>query len=648
MSQAPDFQPRNIASHALEAYENGKTREALRLFREYLEHVPDDPHAHLMLGDCLACTGDLQAALAAYSRSADFAADPQAIAEHAVKAVAANLASGDEAADLSDTRIAAICMQAFPASLNPTVERVAVSLVQDWRRWQETSPVRFAHYEKLLVPALEQELDLLFVIPPFLDFTAGYPPHGVGVLGEYLRQKGFRTQIADLNLLLWETADETRKGWWASAATAGWTHPFNYLMGPGTFLHADLEALAKLLGASRARYLGFSCFYVTRPAVLDIVPRIKRYATGQAIILGGADCFYPRQCRNRYGDIWQHVAAFVAGEGESPTAALLAPHDGSPIPGVIFPAQSGQAFQPPQFLPQEDLNHFPKFDPSYIDRIPEPRKRLIGTNRGCVNRCDYCYDRKAWGRFRLRDPKAVVEEIRHNIDTHGIRRFHLTDSATNSSTAHLEALCGELIRADLGVKIFTSLMVSSRMTQQHYRLMRQAGITKAYFGIESGSTAVLKAMRKSGDAQEAARNLRMAHEAGIDTSIFIIVGHPSETEAEFQETLDFLLSNKAVISEIAMVNPCIILEETDLEQSMECQGICLPEGWDSSSSWSLGANTPVERIERRERLIAFALEHGIAVAGHEAAENAPEATPSMGERVRIRLRHWIDQIITTS
>jgi radical SAM superfamily enzyme YgiQ (UPF0313 family) len=291
------------------------------------------------------------------------------------------------------------------------------------------------------------------------------------------------------------------------------------------------------------------------------------------------------------------------------------------------------------------LAGFHRFDPAYIERIPEPRMRLTSSNRGCVNQCDFCYDRIAWQKFRVRDPKDVVDEIEWNHRHYGVRHFHLVDTASNASPRHLGRLCDLLVELALPVEIATSVMVSERMTPELYAKMFRAGFRMLYFGIESGSDSVLCEMGKRGDAGEASRNLRLSSEAGLLNCIFIIVGHPAEGEKEYQETLEFLKDNKPYIYLLHMVNQCQILPYTLLADKVEARGVQVPERWEELAAWKIGDNSLSERIRRKEELVVFARAQGIALCDGDhpqrpATPERPEAGLKGVARKIVAAFHW--------
>ncbi|HPB32533.1 MAG TPA: radical SAM protein, partial [Candidatus Sumerlaeota bacterium] len=183
----------------------------------------------------------------------------------------------------------------------------------------------------------------------------------------------------------------------------------------------------------------------------------------------------------------------------------------------------------------------------------------------------------------------------------------------NASPGHLEDLCDLLISEVKKITITTSVMVWDRMTPELYAKMFKAGFRTLMWGIESGSDTVLEAMGKRGNAAEAGRNLRLAREAGLTNLIFIILGHPAENQAEFEETLDFLRRNRDFIDRIEMIQPCYIQQGTRLAENMNRKGVVVPGDLYEFGSWILGGNNLFERQRRVHEARDEAVRLGIPV-----------------------------------
>jgi hypothetical protein len=92
--------------------------------------------------------------------------------------------------------------------------------------------------------------------------------------------------------------------------------------------------------------------------------------------------------------------------------------------------------------------------------------------------------------------------------------------------------------------------------------MKQAGCRKLQIGLESGSDKVLKKMGKIYSVKTAESFLKKASIAGIETELFVMIGFPSEGEAEFRETEDFLKRNQNYINTIKSINTLHLMAGT--------------------------------------------------------------------------------------
>ena len=223
--------------------------------------------------------------------------------------------------------------------------------------------------------------------------------------------------------------------------------------------------------------------------------------------------------------------------------------------------------------------------PTYSEfkiRLQASRIFFLELCRGCIARCDFCMDRLMWQGFRLGSPEMVAEQIANLHREYGGQYFSFVDFLVNAHIPSLEKLCDCIIEKGISASFTASCRVNPKMTDSLYRKMKNAGFTFLFYGIESGSDTVLQAMNKGITIDEVERCLRMTREAGIDTGMFLIVGHPAETEIEFQETMDFLSRNKDIISRVEAVNVCALHKISVLTQNARKYGVCNPEnsgGW---------------------------------------------------------------------
>ena len=162
------------------------------------------------------------------------------------------------------------------------------------------------------------------------------------------------------------------------------------------------------------------------------------------------------------------------------------------------------------------------------------------TSRGCVYWCDFCSTVRMFGRgYRMRSPKNVVDEMQLIHDKYGVNQVTFYDDAFTVDRNRTIKICGELRnrRLDLIWDCGTRIdMVDRELLQA----MHGAGCFAVWFGVESGSEAILGAMNKRIRLDQTRLAFRTAHDAGLMTIANTVLGFPGETEHTAWKTIRFI------------------------------------------------------------------------------------------------------------
>jgi anaerobic magnesium-protoporphyrin IX monomethyl ester cyclase len=76
----------------------------------------------------------------------------------------------------------------------------------------------------------------------------------------------------------------------------------------------------------------------------------------------------------------------------------------------------------------------------------------IQTKRGCKFNCIYCVHKYYMGsKYRIRNPKKVVDDIEAFVNNYNIRDFYFTDSVFNFPSVHGRQICREIIQRKLDI-----------------------------------------------------------------------------------------------------------------------------------------------------------------------------------------------------
>ena len=243
------------------------------------------------------------------------------------------------------------------------------------------------------------------------------------------------------------------------------------------------------------------------------------------------------------GDALKHLDAdyAVRGEGEITFPGLLAAlengTDPAAIPGVCTRDRGA-------VLP----SRLPTFGASgmqdWIDWRAYARHGAtfsIQSKRGCPMSCSYCCYPDIEGRkLRRRDPADVADEIEAVQRSIAPRAFEFVDSTFNLPESHALAICEEIVRRGLKVRLTTMGINPRGVSRELFALMKRAGFNSMMITPEAGSDTMLASLDKGFDMQHVERTAELARASGIHSTWFFMLGGPGESRATVNETLRFV------------------------------------------------------------------------------------------------------------
>ena len=172
-----------------------------------------------------------------------------------------------------------------------------------------------------------------------------------------------------------------------------------------------------------------------------------------------------------------------------------------------------------------------RYDSDLLYRPPgEWRSYLLQCTIGCSNnKCTFCgmYKEK---RFRIRPVEEILEDIdmaREYYGTYVERVFLMDGDAIIMKQEDLLKILHKLYATFPKlekVTLYAGPRSTLTKTPEQLRELHQAGLSRAYLGVESGSDTVLKFIKKGVTADEMLRAGRRLVEAGIDLWVTIILG----------------------------------------------------------------------------------------------------------------------------
>jgi tRNA-2-methylthio-N6-dimethylallyladenosine synthase len=185
---------------------------------------------------------------------------------------------------------------------------------------------------------------------------------------------------------------------------------------------------------------------------------------------------------------------------------------------------------------------------AFAGRLPLHRERRfqawVQISMGCNSVCSYCIVPSVRGREVSRRPGEILAEV-EGLARAGVRELTLLGQNVNSYGRDVGSSFEELLRACDAVEGVERI----RFTSPHPKDFRAPVIAAmaecasvcehAHLPLQSGSTRVLKAMRRTYSRERYLRLVGELRAAIPDLALTtdLIVGFPGETEAEFEETV---------------------------------------------------------------------------------------------------------------
>jgi anaerobic magnesium-protoporphyrin IX monomethyl ester cyclase len=278
----------------------------------------------------------------------------------------------------------------------------------------------------------------------------------------------------------------------------------------------------------------------------------KEAAPGAVTVLGGVHAtFMFKQVLSEA----PHIDAIVRGEGEEIFREFVRavdegrwPTERRKIKGIAYAdEETGEIVATPAAPTVKDLDALEP-DWSLLDweryiYIPlGTRLAIPNMARGCPFTCSFCSQWKFWRDYRVRDPKAVVDEIEKLVNEHQVGFFILADEEPTINKKKFTEFCEELIRRGLPDKVKWG--INTRVTdimrdKEMLPLWRRAGLVHVSLGTEAAAQMRLDRFNKETKIQNNRDAIRMLREADIFTEAQFIVGMENETEETLEETYRF-------------------------------------------------------------------------------------------------------------
>jgi tRNA-2-methylthio-N6-dimethylallyladenosine synthase len=187
--------------------------------------------------------------------------------------------------------------------------------------------------------------------------------------------------------------------------------------------------------------------------------------------------------------------------------------------------------------------------PRSVAHRPNPFQAFVAIMRGCDNFCAYCVVPFVRGREHSRPVADILDEARRLLDD-GVKEITLLGQNVNSygvGLAEHATLPDLLRRLDARPGLQRLRFVTSHPKDASDELFRAMAALPSvcphlHLPAQAGSNRILAAMNRRYSREHYLDRVARAKELvpGLELASDFIVGFPSETDAEFEETVDLV------------------------------------------------------------------------------------------------------------
>ena len=174
----------------------------------------------------------------------------------------------------------------------------------------------------------------------------------------------------------------------------------------------------------------------------------------------------------------------------------------------------------------------------------------IQINSGCASACTFCSTKLARGGVKSYRPREIIEAV-EKVVAQGAKEIQLTSQDTGAYGLDCGVALPELLERICEIDGEFRVRVGMcnpqhflRMEKDLIRIFRENEKLYRFFhiAVQSASDAVLEHMKRGYTAQQAKQTLESIKNAFPNAMLAtdVIVGYPTETDGDFQKTLEFL------------------------------------------------------------------------------------------------------------
>lgn len=186
-----------------------------------------------------------------------------------------------------------------------------------------------------------------------------------------------------------------------------------------------------------------------------------------------------------------------------------------------------------------------------FNKLPIPNRKLLDlnkymdtrtmiTSRGCIGTCKFCSTPYFFGTWSCKEAKEVVDEIEMLINIYQTKKIMFLDDNFLVNKNRVLDICNEIEKRNIKC-LYGCLCSIKCFDKETVKRMYQVGFRWIHFGIETGSSRILKLMHKDMDLDEIKETIKETKKIGYRIRTSFILDYPTTTKEDVIKTKNLIL-----------------------------------------------------------------------------------------------------------
>lgn len=373
----------------------------------------------------------------------------------------------------------------------------------------------------------------LVICVPMLDPTN--VPYGPAVVNGILQQNGYSSQVWDLNVDLHEHFQPLWAELFSLFGVRGYVNPVASKDLLKKVTRFTKQKLREKISVSKPEVILLSVFSSQSiDFVILLTDILKKVLPNSYIIIGGRGLDnIDRATQTTISDLYsRHLPIDCVYIGDAENNLIT----------VLNNRHKGLFESPPVTSLDLDNCPLPSWDGYEFTKYQAIKIPVTGS-KGCVKKCTFCDVENSWPNYVYRSGSNIAKEIIKSYHDIGVNEFEFTDNLINGSIKNFREM-NKVLAAEIpntiSYKGYAICRPKNEFPAEDFVIAKTAGAAALKVGIESGSEKVRRDMKKTFTNDDIAWFAENCYKNGIKQYWLMFCGYPTETEEDFQQSLDLL------------------------------------------------------------------------------------------------------------